>query len=642
MLNYHITPNNIEEITNQIKKILNNTNIKKDTNIVITGNNVIYQITSSDNININKKSNISIIEFGECEKKLKDYYDIDNLIIFKMDLKLNNSPPTIINYEVYNPKNLTKLDLSICQNMKIALYSPYTPSQESLNKIIQLNEYGYDLYNPKDSFYQDICSPFTSENETDILLSDRKSDFFENISLCEDICTYNGYDYTIEKAKCECSIKGSIDLNINKVVSKEANILSNFDLSSFSNIKILKCYKLVFSKLGQKNNIGSYIFIIIILIFITLSLIYIINKLSNIATIIRKSLHNIDFSKISPYSPASPLKRKDMAFKGRNKRKSKTRASAGLINSKTNLYYVDIQDKDTQKEKANENLPNKRRSLNRKKGGTVRISSNFKKLLPFSNNKTKKLSFSKKVSLTKKIDKNLKRENTNNFNDEELNSLSYKEAIKYDKRTYIQYYWALIKKKQLILFTFVLDNDYNIFTIKLALFLFSFSLYFSVNTLFFEDKTMHTIYINKGKLSILYQIPVILYSTIISSVISIIIKIFALSEKEILKIRKIKDKPESLKKSSELAKSLKLKFNIFFLISLIFLVLFWYCISAFCAVYKNTQKILIKRTLGSFGLSLIYPFGLNLFPGLFRIPSLRAVSKDKECLYKFSRILALI
>ena len=638
----HITPKNIEKITNQMKKILNNTNITKDTNIVITGNNVIYQITSSDNININKKSNISIIDFGECEKKLKDYYDIDNLIIFKMDLKLNNTPPTIINYEVYNPKNLTKLDLSICQNMKIALYSPYTPSKESLNKIIQLNKYGYDLYNPKDSFYQDICSPFTSENETDILLSDRKSDFFENISLCEDICTYNGYDYTIEKAKCECSIKGSIDLNINKVISKEANIFSNFDLSSFSNIKILKCYKLVFSKLGQKNNIGSYIFISIILIFIILSLVYIINKISNIATIIRKALHNIDFSKISQYSPSSPLKRKDMAFKGRNKRKSKTRTSATLINSKTNLYYVDIQDKDTQKERANENLPKKRRSLNRKKGGTVRMSSNFKNLLPFANNKTKKLSFSKKVSLIKKIDNNLKRENTNNFNDEELNSLSYKEAIEYDKRTYIQYYWALIKKKQLILFTFVLNNDYNIFTIKLALFLFSFSLYFCVNTLFFEDKTMHKIYINKGKLSILYQIPIILYSTIISSVISVIIKIFALSEKEILKIRKIKDKPESLKKSSELAKSLKLKFNIFFLISLIFLVVFWYCISAFCAVYKNTQKILIKSTLGSFGLSLIYPFVLNLFPGLFRIPSLKAVSKDKECQYKFSRILALI
>jgi hypothetical protein len=331
-----------------------------------------------------------------------------------------------------------------------------------------------------------------------------------------------------------------------------------------------------------------------------------------------------------------------MKFKGRNKRKSKTRTSATLINSKTNLYYVDIRDKDTQKEKLKESLSKKRRSLNVKKAGTVRISSNFKNFLPFLNKKNNNLSSSKKNSLSKKINQNLKKENKNNFNDEELNSLSYKDAIEYDKRSYIQYYWALIKKKQLIFFTFVLNDDYNVFTIKLALFLFSFSLYFCVNTLFFEDKTMHNIYINKGKLSILYQIPVILYSTIISSVISIIIKLFALSEKEILNIRKIKNKQESLKKSSEIAKSLKLKFNIFFMISLIFLVLFWYCIAAFCAVYKNSQKILIKSTLGSFGLSLIYPFGLNLLPGLFRIPSLRAVSKDKECLYKFSRILAMI
>ena len=258
-INY-IALNNIEEITNHMKTILNNTNITKDTNILIKGNNAIYQIISSDSINSNKNknSNISIIEFGECEKKLKDYYDIDNLIIFKMDLKLNNTPPTIINYEVYNPRNLTKLDLSKCENMKITIYSPYTPSKESLNKIIQLNEYGYDLYNFNDSFYQDICSPFTSENETDILLSDRKSDFFENISLCEDICIYNGYDYTIGKAKCECSIKGTIDLSENKIFSKEINIFSNFDLSSFSNFKILKCYKLVFSKLGQKNNIFNF------------------------------------------------------------------------------------------------------------------------------------------------------------------------------------------------------------------------------------------------------------------------------------------------------------------------------------------------------------------------------------------------
>ena len=37
---------------------------------------------------------------------------------------------------------------------------------------------------------------------------------------------------------------------------------------------------------------------------------------------------------------------------------------------------------------------------------------------------------------------------------------------------------------------------------------------------------------------------------------------------------------------------------------------------------------------------MLYPFGLNLLPGLFRIPALRA--KNKKCLYKTSLIVALI
>ena len=500
----------------------------------------------------------------------------------------------------------------------------------------------------KSTIQKILCSPFTSENETDILLSDRKSDFFENISLCEDICIYNGYDYTIEKAECECSIKGSIDLNINKVVSKESNILSNFDLSSFSNIKILKCYKLVFSKKGQKNNKGSYIFISVILVFIILSLVFIINKLKNIAKILRKALNNNNYPKNSGCSSSPPSKKKNTNknnYKDKNinktKRKSKGRISAISLNSKTNINYMDSHATLSQKERLNENLNRNRKSLDCKKRGSIKIYSKFQNFQPKAKNKS--LFFSKIIPLTKKkIDKDLKREKANNFNDEELNSLTYKEALEYDKRTYIQYYWALIKKKQLFLFTFVLNNDYNIFTIKLALFLFSFSLYFCVNTLFFEDKTMHNIYINKGKLNILNQIPIILYSSIISAVISTIIKLFALSEKQILKIRKMKSTSESLRKSSELAKTLKLKFNIFFIISFLFLTLFWYCIAAFCAVYKNTQNILIKSTLSSFGLSMLYPFGLNLLPGIFRIPSLKAISKDKECLYKISKIIALI
>ena len=52
--------------------------------------------------------------------------------------------------------------------------------------------------------------------------------------------------------------------------------------------------------------------------------------------------------------------------------------------------------------------------------------------------------------------------------------------------------------------------------------------------------------------------------------------------------------------------------------------------------------ILIKDTLVSFGLSMLYPFGLNLLPGFFRIPALRAKNNDKKLMYKISGLIALI
>ena len=67
---------------------------------------------------------------------------------------------------------------------------------------------------------------------------------------------------------------------------------------------------------------------------------------------------------------------------------------------------------------------------------------------------------------------------------------------------------------------------------------------------------------------------------------------------------------------------------------------FWYYITAFGAVYPNTQLHLIKDTLVSFGISMIYPFIVNLLPGVLRITALRAMNKDKECLFRASQLIA--
>ena len=221
------------------------------------------------------------------------------------------------------------------------------------------------------------------------------------------------------------------------------------------------------------------------------------------------------------------------------------------------------------------------------------------------------------------------------YNDYEINTLTYKKALKNDKRTYIKYYFSLLRKKQILLFTFYINNDYNSKNIKICLFLFSFALYYAVNALFFNDSTMHKIYIDEGKYNFIYQIPNILYSILISSIIDKIIKYFSLTETYIIEIKNNKEKEKNI----NIKKRLIIKFIIFFILDFLFLILFWYYISCFCAIYKNTQFHLIKDTLIGFGLSLLYPFIFCLLPGVFRIPSLRASKQDKECLYKISIII---
>ena len=97
-----------------------------------------------------------------------------------------------------------------------------------------------------------------------------------------------------------------------------------------------------------------------------------------------------------------------------------------------------------------------------------------------------------------------------------------------------------------------------------------------------------------------------------------------------------------LEKSKTIQGRIKLKFIIYFKIIILFMLFFWYFISCFCAIYKNTQIVLIKDTIISFILSMIYPFGLNLLPGLLRIPALKAEKGDQACKYKVSKIIAII
>ena len=85
-----------------------------------------------------------------------------------------------------------------------------------------------------------------------------------------------------------------------------------------------------------------------------------------------------------------------------------------------------------------------------------------------------------------------------------------------------------------------------------------------------------------------------------------------------------------------------IKYICFYVIGTLFLLFDWYYLSSFGAVFQNTQVYLIKNTFISLGLSFIYPFFINLFPGIFRIISLKDHNKGSTCMFKISKIIQFI
>ena len=148
-----------------------------------------------------------------------------------------------------------------------------------------------------------------------------------------------------------------------------------------------------------------------------------------------------------------------------------------------------------------------------------------------------------------------------NYN--EINHLTFNEALNKDNRTFIKYYLSLLASNHLILNLFY-GKDYNSKAIKVSIFIFNISSSIAINSLFFNDSTMYKIYTEHGSFDFLYQLPQILYSSIISYIFDFLINTLGLSEQNILKIKDSNIFGKDVyKKFNKLLKILKIKFTFF-------------------------------------------------------------------------------
>ena len=150
---------------------------------------------------------------------------------------------------------------------------------------------------------------------------------------------------------------------------------------------------------------------------------------------------------------------------------------------------------------------------------------------------------------------------------------------------------------------------------------------------------MHQIYEDEGDFNFIYQLPQIAYSTLISIFIDNITTFLALSEDNIIQLKKDKNLDNLEKQGRKIIMVLKMKFISFYIFNIILIVAFWYYLGCFCAVYKNTQYHLIKDTLISFLLGFVTPFGTNIITAFLRIYSLKEYNIGRKMIFKLSFLL---
>ena len=533
-----------------------------------------------------------------------------------MKVKKDDMKTPRIEYKIYYPLYENKfklLNLTICKNISIEVYIP-----KKFN-----NQKEIDKANSSSKYYNDICDKDTTDQGTYIPLNDRK-DIYINDELypCEENCKFEYYEKNIEKVKCLCNTK--LDFKLYSEIKKNKTLLlvGFKDIKNRININIMKCYKILFNNNELSNNIGFYLILSIILFHLISVIIFFKKDFDIIKNIISNYVFRT--TKIKIFNNKKPtIRRKKVKLNNKNRLTSK-------INNKKR---VKNKSKRKNKIKSPPMKKNKKYIKNKRK-------KNFHINVIQTNNLIENININ---DISRNILNNSKKPKTNimlKYTIYELNNLTYNEAIIEDKRTYVEYYLSLIKTKHLLFFSFCSSNDYNSKINKIILFFILFAVYLIINALFFNDSTMNKLYDDKGKYDILYQIPQIIFSSLISSFIGIFLKALALTEQNILELKNIKNKKLLVEESKNIYNYLNTKFILFYLISFIFLVTFWYYLSIFCAIYGNTQIHLIKDTLISFGLSMIYPFALYLLPGIFRIPSLR--SKNSTLMYNFSKLIQLI
>ena len=153
---------------------------------------------------------------------------------------------------------------------------------------------------------------------------------------------------------------------------------------------------------------------------------------------------------------------------------------------------------------------------------------------------------------------------------------------------------------------------------------------------------MHHLYVNSGEYSFVQQLPQIILSLVVGHILEVILCSLSMTDSAVYEIKGLSKVEKSGEKILDILDKMRNKLVAFFVFTFLLFLFYWYFISAFCAVYQNTQKIFLRDSMISFVTSMIDPFIIYGVTMILRALSLSKCCKKKcGCIYKISDLIPI-
>ena len=611
-----------------------------------------------------KEEGKTYIDFQSCEAKLREEYNLDEshvLSVFQTQTTNTNekSITNKVQYVVYDENN-NELDLSVCNDEKIKInYALRNDTTLDTTKLKSFGDKGIDILNSSHPFFNDICFSYSTDEGSDMVLKDRISDVYQNFSICDSGCEYESVNTEQMTVACSCSVSNNIDSDSDESEDTGTNfkniLLNLFEDSTFG---VIKCYNLVFNVSNKSNNIGFWLFTIIIVIHLPLYIRFFDKGISPIKEYIVNEMTKFHYyvNAASPSKKKKKVKKKVKIKVKKFKNHNNDQLNSDELTEGTDKRIINVMPPKNIKKlkKANENNA-QHNNLVDQNNYTKRVQTDDI-LTPQDFTGEKKNNLDKEYCLIQLDANNTSKELKPPESNYHLDNYEYESAIEYENRSFFRILYIVMLSKDNILNTFFLKFPLESQPLRVCLLLFSYTSDLALNTLFYFSDNISDKYHYKGNYLFWYTLFNNLLISVISTILSIILGTILecmIDSKDSIEDefkeeeKKMREDPEyqvtnerkeeiliSVNKS---LKKLKVKMIIFVVIDFIILLFFYYFTTAFCSVYQNTQTSWISDA----AVSIIISFPIEIAIALvITILYMIAVKYRYKVLYKIIMFFA--